>query len=347
MASKVLYFPYISVPQTAWFTRILLYWDQVGSIVPSAYAADLNRLSPFMRDLVAEGLVRPVVPGDYEFELYDAMTPFFRFIDTDPEILQRAAMGLGSTPAGRGKQEPGTVFEIHGEKLGREIGDQLVARGLARRGEEPAWFEVESRTASAFMAHLTATLGALEDIEMDPITDDMSHLAPFWGGRDEHPSLSLAGDLRLSVLERVLPGPTESVPVAELVKFRNKHGERLSSFRRTIESEILDLALVDDGDIRAAKLRLFHEQLEDDIKGLEASMRARRWPRLVFGALCGVVSAAIPVAASAVTGALPIAAAGIPSLAAAIYSAREAAGSRKDFLRHPLAYAALARGQLS
>lgn len=35
MARKVLYFPYISVPESAWFTRVLLYWDEVGSIVPS------------------------------------------------------------------------------------------------------------------------------------------------------------------------------------------------------------------------------------------------------------------------------------------------------------------------
>jgi hypothetical protein len=302
-----------------------------------------------MRDLVTAELVRPIAPGEYEGDLYQAMSPFLRFLDSDPEIKQHASMGLGSRRAGRGRAEAGTVFEIHGEKLGRVIGDELVARGLARPAERGRWFEVESRTASAFMAHLAAALGSLPDVDMDPITDDPVHLTPFSErpGGTVQTRLALAGDLRLAVLERVLPGPTDAVSVAELVTFREKHGDTLSSFRRTIESQILDLALVDDSDIRAAKLELFTEQVADDLKGLEAEMRARKWPRLVFGALCGVVSAAIPVAASAATGALPVAAAGVPSLAGAIYSAHAAMGSHKDFLQHPLAYAALARERLA
>ncbi len=35
--NNVLYFPYISVPSSVWFTRMLLYWDKVGSIVPRDY----------------------------------------------------------------------------------------------------------------------------------------------------------------------------------------------------------------------------------------------------------------------------------------------------------------------
>ena len=61
--SRVLYFPYISVPQTAWFSRVLLYWDEVGSIVPSPLANDLRQVSPYMGELVSAGLVRPIIPG--------------------------------------------------------------------------------------------------------------------------------------------------------------------------------------------------------------------------------------------------------------------------------------------
>lgn len=34
MSDKVLYFPYIDVPQSAWLTRMLLYWDTVGLSCP-------------------------------------------------------------------------------------------------------------------------------------------------------------------------------------------------------------------------------------------------------------------------------------------------------------------------
>ena len=71
MARKVLYLPYISVPESAWFTRVLLYWDEVGSIVPSAYEVDLSRLTPYMQELVHAELVRPIVHARYDSQLLD------------------------------------------------------------------------------------------------------------------------------------------------------------------------------------------------------------------------------------------------------------------------------------
>jgi len=37
MANKVLYFPYIDVPQSTWLTGMLLYWDAV------AYSGDCEQ----------------------------------------------------------------------------------------------------------------------------------------------------------------------------------------------------------------------------------------------------------------------------------------------------------------
>lgn len=68
---------------------------------------------------------------------------------------------------------------------------------------------------------------------------------------------------------------------------------------------------------------------------------------LVFGTLCGVLSAAIRVGAALATGAIPAAAAGAPGLASAVYSARQAMRGGDDFENAPLAYAALARKRLA
>jgi hypothetical protein len=65
MVDKVLYFPYIRVPGNEWFTRVLLYWDEVGSIVPSEYIYRPESLGTYMRELVQAQLVRQVLPGDY------------------------------------------------------------------------------------------------------------------------------------------------------------------------------------------------------------------------------------------------------------------------------------------
>jgi hypothetical protein len=55
MADKVLYFPYIRVPDSEWFTQVLLYWDEVGSIVPYEYVYSPEKLGPHMRELVQLG----------------------------------------------------------------------------------------------------------------------------------------------------------------------------------------------------------------------------------------------------------------------------------------------------
>lgn len=43
MSSNALYYPYIQVPESPWFTRVLLYWDRVGAIVPNDYIEDPDR----------------------------------------------------------------------------------------------------------------------------------------------------------------------------------------------------------------------------------------------------------------------------------------------------------------
>lgn len=63
MRTRVLYFPYIRVPETPWLTQMLLYWDEVSSIVPSDYIGHPESLGTHMLGLVQEELVRQVVPG--------------------------------------------------------------------------------------------------------------------------------------------------------------------------------------------------------------------------------------------------------------------------------------------
>ena len=348
MAEAVLYFPYISVPRNAWFTRVLLYWDEVGSIVPERHAEDLSRVSAFMRDLVSAELVRPIVPEAFDRRLYGAVDPFLEFVDSDPEIAARAAIGFGSESASRGGSEPGTSMRIHRGKFGYMLGDQLERRGLARpagdgrRGRD--WLEVESRTATAYMAYLSATLGALDEVEMDPITDTLGSLAPFGGGEPTAP-MQLVAELRMGVLESVLPGPANSISVSTLVRFKERHGELLGRFRRHIESHLLDLAVIPDAAVREAKRGILTAELQDQLDEIQGRMRPK-WTNLVFGTLCNVLGAAIPVGAAVATGALPVAAGGVPGLMNAIYSAQSAVRSSGEVRKDPLAYAALAREHL-
>jgi hypothetical protein len=59
---NVIYFPYIRVPESEWFTRVLLYWKQVASIVPYEYIKS-SKLSKFMDALISEAAGYAVVVG--------------------------------------------------------------------------------------------------------------------------------------------------------------------------------------------------------------------------------------------------------------------------------------------
>lgn len=315
--------------------------------MPSPYEADLARLTPYMAELVRAELVRPIVPERYDRHLHRAARPFLEFVDSDPLITERARRGLGSAQARRGGVAAGTVMKIHGGKLGHDVESALLRRGLARPGTDRSWIEVEARTGSAYMAFLAAGLGSLEEVEMDPITDGVGNLAPFADTDSADDPIALSNALAMRVLEGVLPGPAESVPVAELVAFKEAHGPLLAGFRKRLESHLLDIATVSDPRLRERKLVVLTEELQAELEEVEARMNARSWPRLVFGTLCGVLGAAIPVGAALATGAIPAAAAGAPGLASAVYSARQAMRRGEDLENAPLAYAALARERLA
>jgi len=55
MARKALYFPYIRTPDDPWFTRVLLYWDAVGTILPGGLEDDARYVTPRMRELRESG----------------------------------------------------------------------------------------------------------------------------------------------------------------------------------------------------------------------------------------------------------------------------------------------------
>jgi hypothetical protein len=98
---------------------------------------------------------------------------------------------------------------------------------------------------------------------------------------------------------------------------------------------------------RNRQLSLLKEQLDDELEEVLAQMKARKWPRVVFGTLCRLVSAAIPRAAGVAAGTSLEIIGGASTLAHVVPDAYDQTRSRKRRTAHPLAYAALARDKLS
>ncbi len=122
MTNGVLYFPYIRVPESPWFTRVLLYWDQVGSIVPAEFVSTPEKLGSYMQELVQVELVKQVFPDHYVYDIPNFARVFLELIDSNPAIRN----------AQRADHRNWETTQIHIAKFGKELASQLCKRNLAK-----------------------------------------------------------------------------------------------------------------------------------------------------------------------------------------------------------------------
>jgi hypothetical protein len=280
---NALYFPFISVPESSWFTRILLYWDKVGSIIPFEFVEAPERLSKYTRDLLIDELLIQVDPGQYVWQAPRFREAFVDFMESLPshDIRQR-----------RASLRNHNTFRVHTEKM-QEIADYLVNARLAQRVDW-SWCDVEKKTADEFMGYLAALLGKIEGVDSTPVTDTSANLDPFLlasqsVGRVE----ARIAALRKIVLEQLLPVPERPVSSATLRSFKQRHGERLRRFRYSIEQEVADIADMVDADLQKHRLDAFVADKKDEVQEIVAHLSEGGLGDIVFSKISAVV-AAIP-----------------------------------------------------
>lgn len=317
MRSNVIYFPYIRVPESAWLTRILLYWDQVASIIPTEYLNDPDRLGEHTRSLIEHELVRQVHPGAYVWEIPSFLPAFEAHLTESPtELASR-----------RESFQHGQAFRIHMEKMG-PIEDFLCEEKLAKKADY-FWFSVEKRTATEYMAYLAACLGRIKGIDASPVSDQESSLAPLVtapGDADFHDNELDA--LRCVVLEELFPAPERALSAAEIARFRKRHGNTLREFRRRVERELLALAELTDRRHRARRIELLRDELDETVTEIRSRLKESRAGRTVVSKLWSV-ALAVP---------------GIPPAVGLVNAIGQAfKGPREEPKPLPLAYAARAQ----
>jgi hypothetical protein len=335
MTAKALYFPYIRTPEDEWFTRALLFWDSVGTIVPGGFTGDRPYVTSRMRELHDEGLLEEVDPLLYLRKVPEFASQFLSYLDLNETVQRKQRQPFSEM----------TTTGVHMWKLG-ELAEALEGRGLAQRRVGDGWglwVEVEEYTADLFMAYLAATLGPLQDVPMDPLTNREQAMVALLGADSRTGStLKQARNFRLGILEELLPAPAVSIPAQELAKFKRDHEEELVSFRDRVNEELLKVGALVEDDAQQEQAEISRRNLlreRDQIVGL---MSRRRWPGIVFGGIAGLVGAATTAAAPfLVGGGLAAAALGAPGMASGSYAAIRGMRTRQHFEGRPMAYAAL------
>jgi hypothetical protein len=325
-----LYYPYINVPSSAWWTRMMLYWDRLGTIVPESYIADPHQLDEHTRRLVQHELVHQFFP-DEAVGLRENFERFLRRLEP-AEVDRRRRLF-----------RDGHVERIHADKWVSYASGlrTVIAMGLA---EEVGyrWVMVERTTAAEFMSALALALCQVraEPAKWVPATDRPEAFDALLSGLESAVDPRRAGrvdlrvngeiraaEVRSALLEDLLPVPGEPIPIDEIVRFRRRHGSLLPALRRFLEARIDDALGIDDLVMRRRTLDRLHEEVEERVEQAEQYLKELPLKRVGRSSLLKLMKV-------------------IP-LVEGIQDSAESMRSHPDFEREPLAYLAFARAQFS
>jgi hypothetical protein len=262
----------IRPPENEWFSRVLLYWDRVGTILPREYSSDQEFLRPYTSALLAAKLLTPIPPDEsvWRSGADNYRESFLELVDSDPFGVERT------------RADERTWARVHLDKTGTGLALDLVQRGLAKDFQGPedrAWVEVERRTAELLMAFLASIVGKDENVAMDPITDSEAAMAAFTKLPEASRQIETELEpIRYALLTEILPGPATGIEPKSLADFKADHHDLLVSFRNRLEQKAIDCAQVTDGRLRNAMLERVRGELADDLNEIEQRMGERRWP---------------------------------------------------------------------
>jgi hypothetical protein len=321
---KILYYPYINLPQTDWTLRTLLYYDNVGSIVPQEYFYSPDRnYEPFMFELVRNELVIPIDPIRTLDNPWEVSNPFLEFLQSKEFKLEARRRNFREGKFGRIHQDKFVGARIHADKFDHQIFYNLEQMGLAKKGED-SWYIVEKTTADYMMKFLASVISA--KLEMLPTTDSFKRR--YYVAQRKQESKK-----RETILTRLIPFP-EDIDLNKLRKFKDKHPDLLSSFKNRIEQIVLDENITEGTELFSTKV----EELELRRDELSAKMNESDFKTILFGSVCGIIGAyqglvALDTTTSVITG--------FAGFAGAVYSALKIEKAEDVFDQSGMKYLAL------
>jgi hypothetical protein len=281
---SVLYFPQVQVPQGDWLARVLLYWDQVGTIAPRYLG---QRFPSYMTNLRAAEQLEVVHPEEH-LDRADIRSFDETFTTAVTQELRRDPELCASFEAGR-------TYDLYIEKISDDLAMELHFLGVAgnRRG---FFVEVEENVALCYMAHLARFLG--ERVAMQPITDHLDRLSALEFGRTRE-VLARRSELRFEILSEILPSPSSPPPPRELARFKGKHGELLRRFRRRVETELTNLAVIEDREMQDDQKSMTIADMKDEIEEISRRLEEQVWGQIELADLSTLAAVSIGGVAAA------------------------------------------------
>lgn len=288
---KLLYCPYINLPETNWTVRVLLYYDEVGSIVPQQYFYAPEEYNPYMRNLIQEGLVNPINPIEVLDNWDRINTPFLDYMKTAEFDLSRRikTFDRGDTHRIHRDKFMKSGWNIHSDKFGGAILYELQHAGLAINNRN-GWYTVERKTANELMTYLTTIVA--HKIKYMPTSDELTADFTFKSQNQQVVSqINKYNFKRQILLTKIIPFPQE-IDINKLRRFKDKHADLLKRFRNKAELIVLD----DRFEIGS---QLFEEKVNEilyDKEELSARMKDSSVGKIIFGGVYGIMKGFVGMA---------------------------------------------------
>lgn len=322
---NLLYYPYINIPRTDWTLRVLLYYNNVGTIVPYAYYECPERgYDEYMLELVRCELVTPINPMQVLDRPWELMKPFLELIDSNKEKLLKAQANFRNVNAGLSHQDKFFSTRIHFDKFHYNVFYSLEQMGLAKINHEGPWCLVETRTANNLMKYLATIIS--EKTNRLPTTDNANPVF-------NKSSYAVEQRKRETILKNLIPFP-ENIDLKKLLKFKEQHSDLLMAFRTKVELIVLDRSIRENSN-------LFDERINELIQRKEEltnKMNEGNFGKILFGTVFGVFGAFYGLATASPKNAII---GSLPGFVNAVYSALNIECAEDIFDQSGLKYLAL------
>ena len=187
-------------------------------------------------------------------------------------------------------------YNIHTGKIGF-IAAELEEYGLARRMDNQ-WYVMNSKLSMSFMTFLAILIG--QSTDYIPTTDTYEGMSALFNV-DMHSAYDnsrvMRNTMRNSILDEILPVPTDIEDLNDILRFKDKYNDELVRFRRHIESFIAEL----DGlpqNLQIERCNYFIENAKDEIADIKGHMRWFKTPEIEMGTIVSALASVIDFASN-------------------------------------------------
>lgn len=261
------------------------------------------------REVIQNELIHPINPMDVLEHPWEVSKMFMEYLTQNRDIIQRRRFSHNKFGTSHIHPEKFSLKKngnkLHVDKFDFEIFHELTQMGLAERIDNN-WYNVEKKTANELMTFLTSVIA--NKIDFQPTTDKIDYSFATTYIRNQDIELRTRQYKRDLILKNLIPYPKQ-IDLINLRKFKDKYRDLLKAFSNKVELLVLNPTITPESPL----FKITLEDMKMAKEELSARMNESHIGDIIFGTICGTISAGIGLLASPVLG--------IPGFLNAIHSA--------------------------